>query len=91
MYVVTGDDRLYDEECDGPTLLNGGVGDDLESWSSSYEGWHGNVFDSVADQVVGAAGTDTAQVDRLDSVSTVEHVTRITKPRARAQPVARLT
>jgi Ca2+-binding RTX toxin-like protein len=81
MYGDAGADRLYDEECDGPTLLSGGDGDDyMESWSSSYDGWHGNVCHTLADQVVGATGTDTAQVDRLDSVSTVEHVTRITKP-----------
>jgi Ca2+-binding RTX toxin-like protein len=81
LYGDAGADQLYDEECDGPTLLNGGAGDDyMESWSSSFDGWHGNVCNSVADQVVGDIGIDTAQVDRLDSVTTVEHVTRITQP-----------
>jgi Ca2+-binding RTX toxin-like protein len=81
MYGNKGADKLYDEECDGPTLLNGGRGDDyLESWSSSFDGWHSNVCNTVADKVVGARGIDTAQVDRLDSVTTVERITRITKP-----------
>jgi Ca2+-binding RTX toxin-like protein len=87
-YGDAGADKLYDTECDGPTLLNGGGGNDyLESWSSSYSGWHGSLCGTttaigpyVADQIVGATGTDTAQADRLDSVSTVEHLTRITQP-----------
>jgi Ca2+-binding RTX toxin-like protein len=81
LYGEAGADTLYDEECDGPTVLNGGGGKDyLESWSSSFEGWHGNVCSSVADRVAGGNGTDTAQVDRLDSVSTVERLTRVTTP-----------
>ena len=76
-----GSDTLVDTECDCPTLLNGGAGNDyLESWSSSFEGWHGNVCADVADQVVGARGRDTARVDRLDAVRTVERVRRITRP-----------
>lgn len=76
-----GADRLIDAECDGPTLLDGGAGDDyLESWSSSFEGWHGWLCDSVADRVIGNGGTDTAAVDRRDSVSTVERLTRVTSP-----------
>jgi Ca2+-binding RTX toxin-like protein len=81
LYGDDGADTLTDNECDGPTVLNGGAGNDyLESWSSSFEGWHGNVCADVADQIVGAGGTDTAEVDRLDSVSTVERITRITRP-----------
>lgn len=80
MYGDAGADQLYDVECSA-TLLNGGSGDDyMESWSSSFEGWHGNVCNFVADQVVGSTGIDTAQVDRLDSVTTVERLTRITQP-----------
>jgi RTX calcium-binding nonapeptide repeat (4 copies) len=81
LYGQGGADQLYDNECDGPTVLNGGAGDDyLESWSSSFEGWHGNVCSFVADHVVGGDGTDTAQVDGLDSVRTVEDLTLITEP-----------
>jgi Ca2+-binding RTX toxin-like protein len=83
LYGGGGADKLYDTECDGPTVLRGGAGDDyLESWSSSFDGWHSNVCSSVADQAFGGTGTDTAQVDTLDSVTGVEHVTRILQPPA---------
>jgi Ca2+-binding RTX toxin-like protein len=83
LYGQRGNDTLYDEECDGPTLLDGGAGRDyLESWSSSFEGWHGNVCNQVGDNVVGGAGVDTAQVDRLDNVIDVEHLNVITTPTA---------
>lgn len=73
-----GADEVIDAECDGPTVLNGGAGDDyLESWSSSFEGWHGHLCSSVADRVSGGTGTDTAEVDRLDAVTYVEQLTRI--------------
>lgn len=76
MYGEAGADSLYDLECDGPTLLNGGGGDDyLESWSSSFDGYGANVCSSVADRVVGGTGVDTAVVDALDAVSTTENVT----------------
>lgn len=76
-----GADTLIDAECDGPTLLDGGTGNDyLESWSSSFDGWHGSLCDSVTDRVIGNGGTDTAEVDRRDYVSTVERLTRVTSP-----------
>jgi Ca2+-binding RTX toxin-like protein len=76
-YGDAGADRLYDYECDGPTYLNGGAGNDyLESYSSSFDGY-GTACNRVADTVVGGTETDTAKVDRLDSVTGVEHVTRI--------------
>jgi Ca2+-binding RTX toxin-like protein len=75
-----GADRLIDTECDGPTTLNGGAGNDyIESWSSSLAGWHDNICDQVADRVNGGGGTDTAEVDRRDSVVYVERLTRITR------------
>lgn len=81
LYGEGGADTLYDTECDGPTLLSGGPGSDyLESWSSSFEGWHGNVCNQVSDHVIGGDGRDTAQLDRLDTVRTVELSTRITQP-----------
>ena len=81
LYGNAGADQLYDDECDGPTVLAGGRGNDyLESWSSSFDGWHQNVCNSVADTAVGSTGNDTAQLDRRDAVSTVEHLTRITQP-----------
>jgi Ca2+-binding RTX toxin-like protein len=83
LYGEAGNDTIYDSECDGPTVLDGGPGNDyLESWSSSFDGWHGNVCSSVADSVAGGTGTDTAQVDQLDSVSAVERLTLITRPTA---------
>ena len=73
-----GDDQVIDAECDGPTVVNGGAGNDyLESWSSSFEGWHGELCTFVADKVVGGTGTDTAEVDSLDTVTYVEQLTRI--------------
>jgi Ca2+-binding RTX toxin-like protein len=81
VYGDAGADELTDTECDGPTYLNGGRGNDiLESWSSSFNGWHDNVCNQVSDTIIGGRRTDTAEVDRLDSVTGVEHVTRITKP-----------
>lgn len=79
-----GADTIIDEECDGPTTLNGGSGNDyLESWSSSFEGWHGNVCSdnwTTADVLTGGTGTDTAQADKYDKVTYVEYLTRITQP-----------
>lgn len=81
LFGDVGADTLIDAECDGPTLLNGGGGNDyLESWSSSFEGWHGWLCSGAPDRVVGAGGTDTAEVDRRDSVTTVERITRVTQP-----------
>jgi Ca2+-binding RTX toxin-like protein len=81
LFGGAGADTLTDAECDGPTLLNGGGGDDyLESWSSSFEGWHGWLCSGTADHVIGAGGTDAAEVDVADSVAAVELVTRITEP-----------
>jgi len=75
-YGDAGTDKLYDLECDGPTVLDGGGGNDyLESYSSSFEGYGGNVCNSVADQIVGGVGTDSALVDRLDKLTSVEKVT----------------
>jgi Ca2+-binding RTX toxin-like protein len=72
-----GADRVIDTECDGPTILTGGAGNDyLESWWSSF---HGNICDQVSDKVNGGGGTDTAKVDRRDSVVYVERLTRITR------------
>ena len=85
VYGDAGADTLTDTEC-SPTYLNGGSGNDyIESWSSSFNGWHANVCatdygSSSADTVVGGTEIDTAQVDRYDSVTGVEHVTRITQP-----------
>ena len=76
-----GADMIFDNECDGPTLLNGGGGADyLESWSSSFDGFHTNVCSSLADEIVGGRGPDTAQADVLDGVRKVEDLTRITEP-----------
>jgi len=75
-YGDDGADTLYDLECDGPTVLDGGAANDyLESYSSSFEGYGDNVCGSVADQIVGGTGTDSAKVDRLDKVTGVETVT----------------
>jgi Ca2+-binding RTX toxin-like protein len=77
LFGDAGADTLTDAECDGPTRLDGGTGNDsLSSWSSSFEGW-GWVCNAVADRVIGSGGTDTAKVDRRDSVSTVERITRV--------------
>jgi Ca2+-binding RTX toxin-like protein len=76
MFGQSGADRLVDQECDGPTVLSGGNGRDyLESFESSLGG--GTVCDSLADRVIGAGDIDTAKVDRLDRVNTVEHITRV--------------
>jgi Ca2+-binding RTX toxin-like protein len=76
MFGQSGADRLIDTECDGPTVLSGGNGRDyLESFESSLGG--GTVCDALADRVIGAGGIDTATVDRLDRVSTVERITRV--------------
>jgi Ca2+-binding RTX toxin-like protein len=75
-YGDDGSDKLYDLECDGPTVLDGGGGNDsLESYSSSFEGYGGNVCHEVADQIVGGTGTDSALIDRLDKLTAVEKVT----------------
>jgi len=80
LYGGPGGDGAMDTECDA-TVLNGGRGrDDLESWSSSYDGWHANVCSTVADNVVGGHGEDTAQVDQLDSVASVEHLAVVRQP-----------
>jgi Ca2+-binding RTX toxin-like protein len=79
VYGNAGADQLYDVECDGPTILVGGKGNDyLESFSSSFEGY-GTVgpAGSTGDKVTGGAGTDRAKVDRLDALRTVEKVTRV--------------
>jgi len=76
MYGQSGADRLIDQECDGPTVLSGGNGRDyLESFESSLGG--GTLCDALADRVIGARDVDTAKVDRLDRVTTVEHITRV--------------
>ncbi len=73
-YGEDGADKLYDLECDGPTVLDGGAGNDyFESYWSSYNGYACN---SVADQIVGGTGTDKAVVDKLDKLTAVETVTR---------------
>jgi Ca2+-binding RTX toxin-like protein len=79
LYGGPGKDQVMDSECDA-TLLNGGGGNDyLESWSSSYGGWRGTLCEwRAADKVIGGAGDDTAQVNPIDSVTGVEHLTRIT-------------
>jgi Ca2+-binding RTX toxin-like protein len=80
LFGGAGEDTLIDAECDGPTLLNGGGGSDyLESWSSSFEGWHGSLCGGTSDRVFGAGGTDTAEVDLADWVGAVEHITRVTE------------
>ena len=81
LYGQGGADQIVDEECDGPTLLSGGAGNDyLESWSSSFEGYGENVCNVVGDHVIGGLGSDTAKVDGLDSVRRVEHVTVVPQP-----------
>ena len=76
-YGEGGSDKLYDNECDGPTVLDGGPANDyLESYSSSFEGYGGNICHEVADQIVGGTGTDKALVDKLDKLTAVETVTR---------------
>jgi Ca2+-binding RTX toxin-like protein len=80
-YGDAGTDKVYDVECDGPTYMDGGAGNDyLESYSSSFEGYDLTVCNQVADTINGGTETDTAKVDRLDSVTSVEHVTRIKQP-----------
>jgi Ca2+-binding RTX toxin-like protein len=79
VYGDAGADQLYDQECDGPTVLDGGGGNDyLESFSSSFEGY-GTVCPagSTGDTLTGGVGTDTVKVDRLDSLMSVENVTRV--------------
>jgi Ca2+-binding RTX toxin-like protein len=72
-----GNDTLSDIECDGPTVLRGGPGDDVfESYQGSYLGEL--LCGSVADQIHGDDGADRAVADRLDAVTTVETVTRAT-------------
>ena len=74
VYGQGGNDQLYDQECEA-TLLNGGTGTDyLESFWSSYGG---EPCHFIADNIVGGDGVDTAKVDSLDTVSTVENVTRV--------------
>lgn len=81
LYGQRGKDTLVDTECDGPTRLDGGPGEDaLESWSSSFEGWHGNVCDQISDLVIGGGAADVAEVDERDRVRGVEDVTVITDP-----------
>ena len=76
MYGQAGADQLFDYECDGPTVLNGGAGNDyLESWSSSFEGYT-DACGTVADRVSGGLGSDTAVVDGPDTVTTTETITR---------------
>jgi Ca2+-binding RTX toxin-like protein len=75
LYGGPGSDDVIDLEC-GHTLLSGGGGDDyLESWWSSYGGVDCN--NGQADKVLGEAGDDTAQVNAVDSVRSVEHVTQV--------------
>lgn len=77
LYGNGGADTLSDTECSA-TLLIGGRGNDyIESWSSSFEGWRSNICTEAADRVIGGNGTDTAELDRLDSVSSIERLTRI--------------
>lgn len=81
LFGNAGADQLHDQECDGQTLSNGSGGNDyLESWTSRYEGLRQFPCTDVADKIVGSSGIDTADVNEVDSVSTVEHVTRITEP-----------
>lgn len=81
LYGGTGRDQLYDYECDGPTLLDGGAGNDyLESFTSSFDGWGMTICDSVEDQLVGGAGFDIARVDPMYSAATVEHIRTVTEP-----------
>jgi Ca2+-binding RTX toxin-like protein len=81
LYGQGGADQLYDQECDGPTLLDGGAGNDyMDSWTSSYSGYGDTVCDFVGDHVIGGTGSDSAQVDGLDLVRAVEHVTVVPQP-----------
>ncbi len=81
LYGGRGADEVIDLECDGPTLLSGGPGNDyLESWSSSFEGYSDACDYGIADRVIGGDGTDTAKTDELDIVTTVESLTRVTQP-----------
>jgi hypothetical protein len=74
-----GADTVVDLECDGPTLVSGGGGNDsLESFASSFDA--PTVCTSVSDTVLGGPGTDTAKVDPLDAVRAVEHLTVVTPP-----------
>ena len=73
IYGGPGPDQLFDDECDA-TLMNGNGGDDyLESWWSSYFGEQ--CSGGEPDTVLGGYGTDTAKVNAIDSVRTVEGVT----------------
>jgi Ca2+-binding RTX toxin-like protein len=81
LFGQQGADTMADLECDGPTVLVGGSGDDsFESWTSSFEGYGSTVCDQVRDRVDGGAGNDTGQSDRHDKVKNVEDLTRVTEP-----------
>ena len=71
-YGEAGNDTIIDSECD-PSYLYGGSGaDTFESWSSSYDGWHGSYCGDTADVINGGDDYDTAQSSTLDQVRTVE-------------------
>ena len=79
LYGGRGNDELSDSECSA-TFLSGGRGnDDIISWSSSFQGWSGNICAQAPDTVKGGRGRDTAEVDALDAVSGVEDLTRLTE------------
>lgn len=75
LYGFTGGDTLLDLECDGPTRLFGGSGDDtIESYLSSFDGancgdWTGS---NDPDRVFGGHGADAATVLDNDTVRGVE-------------------
>jgi Ca2+-binding RTX toxin-like protein len=76
-YGGTGNDTIIDLECD-PSYLYGGAGSDtFESWSSSFEGWHGSYCLYAADVINGGEHYDTAQSSSLDRVTAVENNFRV--------------
>lgn len=81
LYGNAGNDTLVDTECDGPTMLSGGPGADyLESWSSSFDGWHSNLCSSVSDNINGGLDYDQSMTDQLDKVTNVENPFIVSRP-----------
>jgi hypothetical protein len=77
--VVT--DYLLDTECGFSRLDGGGGNDTIESYIDSYYGsqcseLEPTPYSVLSDRVIGGTGTDSATVDRYDTVSGVEAVTR---------------
>ena len=76
-YGDAGNDEILDLECSKSYLYGGPGADTFESYWSSFEAQHCDVFGAVADVINGNDGADRAEVSRSDSVTGVELVTRI--------------